>query len=381
MSDADELSFATIAAQGGRAPGASGAVVPPLQSATTFARDEQYRAVDGRTYGRDQNPTVEAVEALLARLEGGRATFAFASGMGAAAALFQALQPGDRIAIPRVMYWSLRGWLVRFCETWGIGLDVFDARVQGTLAEAVQPGRTRIVWIEPLCNPTWDVIDIRAAAETSHAAGARLAVDATVVSPALTRPLELGADIVMHSATKYLNGHSDVIAGALVTREEDDLWARIRDNRINVGAILGAFEAWLLLRGLRTLPLRVQRASANALAIAEHFHGHPKIVEVLYPGLPSHPHHEVARGQMRGGFGGMLSLRVRGGFDAALDVARRVHLFARATSLGGVESLIEHRASVEGPDSPIPPDLLRLSIGIEDANDLIRDLEQALKAA
>ncbi len=375
------LSLATIAAQGGRIPGATGAIVPPLQSSTTFARDDQYRPSDGLIYGRDQNPTVAAVEEVLAQLDGGKAAFVFGSGMAASAALFQALRPGDRIAIPRVMFWSLRGWLSRFCETWGVGLDVFDANEPDSLTATVQPGRTKIVWVEPICNPTWDVIDVRAAAEVAHAAGARLAVDATAVSPALMRPLELGADIVMHSATKYLNGHSDVIAGVLVTREQDELWARIRDNRVNVGAILGAFEAWLLLRGLRTLHLRVARASSSALAIAEHFRDHPEVAEVLYPGLPSHPRHAVARSQMEGGFGGMLSLRVHGGFDAALGVARRVQVFARATSLGGVESLIEHRASLEPPDSPIPPDLLRISVGIEDVGDLIHDLEQALAAS
>jgi cystathionine gamma-synthase len=234
------------------------------------------------------------------------------------------------------------------------------------------------VWIETPCNPTWDVIDIAAAAEAAHGAGALLAVDSTVATPVLTRPIELGADLVFHSATKYLNGHGDVLAGVLVTARRDQFWERLHDQRHRAGGVLGAFEAWLLQRGLRTLYLRVGRASDNALAIARHFEGHPKLVAVLYPGLASHPGHGIAQRQMSGGFGGMLSLRLRGGAETALGVAKAVRLFVRATSLGGVESLIEHRASIEGPDSPVPPDLLRLSIGIEDAGDLIADLEQAL---
>ena len=244
-----------------------------------------------------------------------------------------------------------------------------------------QPGRTKLVWIESPANPTWLITDIAAAAEIAHRAGARLAVECTVATPILTRPIELGADIVMHSATKYLNGHSDVIAGALVTARHDELWERIMAVRAGNGAILGAFEAWLLLRGMRTLHLRVERCSRTAQAIAEHFAGHRRIVAALYPGLPDHPGHAVAARQMHGGFGGMLSIRVAGGERAAIATAARVTVWKRATSLGGVESLIEHRASIEGAGSPAPPDLLRLSVGIEDAGDLIGDLEQALAGA
>jgi cystathionine gamma-synthase len=249
------------------------------------------------------------------------------------------------------------------------------------LAAAVEPGRTKLVWIESPANPTWPITDIAAAADIAHRAGAHLAVDSTVATPILTRPIELGADIVMHSATKYLNGHSDVVAGALVTARHDELWERIVAIRSGNGAVLGSFEAWLLLRGMRTLHLRVERASRTAQTIAEHFAGHARIVATLYPGLHSHPGHAVAARQMHGGFGGMLSIRVAGGERAAIATAARVTVWKRATSLGGVESLIEHRASIEGAGSPAPPDLLRLSAGIEDAGDLIGDLEQALAAA
>jgi cystathionine gamma-synthase len=227
----------------------------------------------------------------------------------------------------------------------------------------------------------WNITDIAAVAEIAHAAGARLAVDSTVATPVLTRPIELGADVVMHSATKYLNGHSDIVAGALVTRAKDEFWERIRQNRVQLGGILGSFESWLLLRGMRTLFPRVRTACASAQKIAETMAAHPHLRAVLYPGLSDFPGHAVAERQMQGAFGGMLSIRVKGGEQAAIATAANVHIWKRATSLGGVESLIEHRASVEGPDTPCPPDLLRLSVGIEDAEDLIADLSQALDAA
>ena len=239
-------------------------------------------------------------------------------------------------------------------------------------------GKTKLVWIESPCNPTWDVIDIGAAADIAHGVGARLAIDSTIATPVLTQPIEFGADIVMHSATKYLNGHSDVVAGALATTKEDEFWARICRNRVDGGAILGPFEAWLLQRGMRTLFLRVRRSSESAMTIARQFEGHPNLEAVLYPGLASHPGHEVAKRQMQGGYGGMLSLRVKGGEEEALAVVKKCKVFTRATSLGSVESLIEHRYSIEGKGSPIPKDLVRLSIGIESVDDLIADLEQAL---
>ena len=382
MSDSPSLRPETLSAQALHLiDPATGGVAQPIQPATTYARDGKYQLLsEGHSYGRDQNPTFELPEALLARLESGAAARLFASGMAAAVAVVQALKPGDRIAAPQVMYWGLRNWLVEFCNDWGLGLDLFDAGDPQGLADALKPGQTKLLWIETPCNPTWEVIDIAEAAGRAHETGALLAVDSTVATPVLTRPLELGADLVFHSATKYLNGHGDVVAGALVTAREDDFWARVCRNRANLGAVLGPFESWLLLRGLRTLYLRVRQASANAMAIASHFEGHPGLEVVIYPGLESHPGHKIARRQMVGGFGGMLALRVKGGGTAALAVATRCRVFTRATSLGSVESLIEHRATIEGPDSPIPADLLRLSIGIEAVEDLIADLEQALDA-
>jgi len=357
----------------------TGSIVPPVVPSTTFARDEHYRLiVPANSYARPDNPTYRSAEDLLARLEGGVDALLYSSGMAAAAAVFRGLTPGDHVVVPKVMYWGLRNWVTHFCGKWGIGLDAFDAADPDDLAGKVQAGRTALVWIETPCNPTWDVIDIDLAAEVAHSAGAILAVDSTVATPVLTRPIEFGADIVMHSATKYLNGHADVVAGALVTARDDEIWNRIRDERAESGAIPGAFEAWLLQRGMRTLFLRVANASTSAMAIAEHFSGHPKIEKVLYPGLPAHHGHVIARKQMSGGFGGMLSLCVKGGEAGALEFVKRCEVFIRATSLGGVESLVEHRYSIEGPTSPIPRNLVRLSIGAEAVGDLIADIEQAL---
>jgi cystathionine gamma-synthase len=357
------------------------ALIPPIHPATTFIRDPDNQYRTGFSYGRPTNPTFAQPEALLTELEGGSACLTFASGMAAATAVFLALRPGDHVVAPHVMYWGLRNWLKTWGAERGLAIDFVDAGATDALAIAVQPGRTKLVWIESPANPTWAITDIAAAAEIAHGAGARLAVDSTVATPVLTRPIALGADIVMHSATKYLNGHSDVVAGALVGAQQDALWERIAAIRSGDGAILGSFEAWLLLRGMRTLHLRVERCCRTAQAIAEHFVGHRRVVAVLYPGLPGHPGHAVAARQMQGGFGGMLSIRVAGGEGAAIAAAARVAVWKRATSLGGVESLIEHRASIEGPGSPAPGDLLRLSVGIEDAADLIADLEQALATA
>jgi cystathionine gamma-synthase len=245
---------------------------------------------------------------------------------------------------------------------------------------AVRPGVTRLVWVETPANPLWSLTDIAAVAEIAHAAGAVLAVDSTIATPVLSRPLGLGADIVMHSATKYLNGHSDVLAGSLTVARADALWESIRSVRVQHGGVLGPFESWLLQRGLRTLFPRVLWQSASALTLAERLSDHPGVAAVLYPGLPGFPGHELARRQMQGGFGGMLSVRVRGGAEAAIAAAAHVRLWKRATSLGGVESLVEHRASVEGPGSPVPGDLLRLSVGIEAVEDLWDDLSGAITA-
>jgi cystathionine gamma-synthase len=359
---------------------ASGAVSPPVQPSTTYARGPDYRLLTPHGYLRAESAAYDQPEALLARLEGGAAAALFASGMAATTAVFQALMPGDHVVVQQSIYFNLPKWLREWAAPWGLETSFVPTGDIAALATALRPGKTRLVWIETPANPTWAVTDIAAAADAAHRAGARLAVDSTAASPVLTRPIEHGADIVMHSATKYLNGHSDVLAGALVTARADDFWNRIRYVRTMGGAVLGPFEAWLLLRGMRTLHLRVRQQSQSALAIATHFKGHPKLLQVCYPGLPGDPGHAVARRQMQGGFGGMLSLRFKDGAAAALAFAARLGLFVRATSLGGVESLVEHRGTIEGPDSPTPQDLLRVSVGIEHVDDLIADLEQGFAA-
>lgn len=381
MSDSD-WDPRTKAAQGlGWTDAHTRAVSLPLHATSTYIRDadNQYRA--GYSYGRDDNPTFEQAEALLADLEHGTQAMLFASGMAAAVAAFQALKPGDHVVAQEVMYWGLRKWLAETATRWGLAVDFVPMHQPEALAGAVQPGKTRLVWMETPANPMWEVADIARCAEIAHGAGALLAVDNTVATPVLTQPLDLGADLVMHSATKYLNGHSDIIAGALVTREDSPFWQEVRTNRHDGGAVIGAFEAWLLMRGMRTLFVRVDASCRNALGVARHFADDPRVSAVIYPGLPSHPGHNLASSQMQGGFGGMLSLRVAGGEQAAVAAAAAVKLFKRATSLGGVESLIEHRASIEGPGSPVPGDLLRLSCGIEATADLIADLDQALAFA
>ncbi len=370
---------ATLAAQAlGWVDEQTRAVMPGIQPATTYLRDPDNRYPSGRIYSRAENPTYDQAEALLAELEGGAGALVFASGMAAATAVFQCLSPGDHVVSQDVMYWGIRKWLTEHEVSRGLEVDLVPTGDLAALEAAVRPGRTRLLWIETPANPTWTVTDITAAARIAHAAGARLAVDSTAATPVLTRPIQLGADLVMHSATKYLNGHADVVAGALVTVREDEMWDRLRALRHDAGAVLGPFEAWLLVRGMRTLVLRVEASCRGAAALAARFRSHPRVREVLYPGLPSHPGHAVAARQMQGGFGGMLSLCVVGGEEAAIGVAARVRVFKRATSLGGVESLIEHRASVEGPGTPVPRDLLRLSVGIEHPDDLMADLEQAL---
>jgi cystathionine gamma-synthase len=380
MDERKRLHSATLAAQGGAGwtDEATRAIIPPIYLTTTYIRDPDNQYRTGYSYGRPHNPTNEHPEALLAALEGGAAALTFSSGMAAATSVFLALRPGDHVVVPNIMYWGLRKWLQTYATEWGLKVEFVDGANSAAIAGALQPGRTKLVWIETPANPTWPVTDIEAAAAAAHKAGALLAVDSTVATPLLTRPIEFGADIVMHSATKYLNGHSDVVAGALVAARQDAFWERIVTIRVGNGAILAPLEAWLLLRGMRTLSLRVERACRSAAQIAAHFADHPRISGVLYPGLPSHPGHAIAARQMSGGFGGMLSIRVAGGEAAAIAAAARVALWKRATSLGGVESLIEHRASVEGAGTPAPPDLLRLSVGIEEPRDLIDDLDQAL---
>jgi cystathionine gamma-synthase len=378
--DKKDANPATIAAQAlGWIDETTRAVSPGLHVSSTYIRDVDNGYRSGRAYARADNPAFDQPEAVLAALEQGACAMVFASGVAAATACFLALAPGDHVVAPKVMYWSLRHWLMTFAHDWGLDVKLVDMTDAGALRRAIKPGKTRLVWAETPANPLWDITDIALTAAIAHEAGALLAVDSTVATPVFTQPIALGADIVMHSATKYLNGHSDLVAGVLVARADDEYWQRVKSVRMQIGGILGSFESWLLLRGMRTLYPRVKTASANAQRIAEHFAGHALVAQVLYPGLPDFAGHAVAARQMKDGFGGMLSIRVKGGEQAAIGTAAKVRVWKRATSLGGVESLIEHRASVEGANSPCPPDLLRLSVGIEDAVDLIGDLEQALK--
>ena len=381
MSKKKELAPETLNAQALHYVDANtGAVSPGIHPSSTYVRDADYQLIDARhSYGRAENPGYLVAEAVLAKLEGGAAALLFGSGTAAAMAVVQSLKPGDQIVAPKIMYWGLRNWFVKFCDTWGLGLELFDAADPDALANAVKKDKTKLVWIETPCNPSWDIIDIAAAADVAHRAGALLAVDSTVATPVLTQPIKYGADIVVHSATKYLNGHCDIVAGAVVTAKEDEFWESVCELRIDNGAILGSFEAFLLQRGMRTLYLRINKACESALILAKHFEGHASVEAVIYPGLQSHPGHELARRQMDGGFGGMLCIQVKGGAEEALNIVKKCNVFTRATSFGGVESLIEHRYSIEGEGSPVPRDWLRLSIGIEAVDDLIADLEQAFQ--
>ncbi len=359
----------------------TGAIVPPIQPSATYARDADYAVRRDYMYRRDTNQTTEHAEAIIAELEGAADCMLFASGMSACTAVIDLMDTGAHVVVPDVMY---HGVLQQFQRCKAMGrLDVSHYRTGDLedMAQTVRKGETQLVWVESPNNPDWDVTDIAAAARTAHDAGARLFTDCTGTPPCATRALELGADISFHSATKYLNGHSDVTAGALSVPETGDWWEALAERRKLQGTVLHSFDAWLLIRGMRTLMLRYEKSTANALALARHFEGHDAVETVLYPGLPSHPGHEVAARQTGGLFGGMLSIIVRGGEHVAIDVARFCEIFYPATSLGGVESLIEHRKTVSGEGFKVHPALLRLSIGIEDADDLIDDLEQALARA
>lgn len=378
MAKPSDLGPPTLAAQalGWRDP-ATGAIVPPLVASAPYERAPDGSYPGGHTYTRDQNPTYDPCEALLARLEEGRQALLFSSGMAAATAVFETLAPGDHVVAPAEMYWTIRLWLQECAARGRFTLDLVPNGDLAALRRALRPGVTRVVWVETPSNPTCAITDIAATAEAAHAAGARVVVDGTVATPVLCRPLRLGADLVMHSATKQLNGHSDVLAGALITARDDAAWARIRRDRACRGAVPGPFEAWLLLRGMRTLFLRVARAAENAQRVAEALAAHPRVKQVLYPGLAGHPGHAVAARQMHGGFGPLVSFRVADA-AAARAVVGALRVFRNATSLGGVESLVEHRAPIEGRGTPVPADLVRLSLGIEDADDLIADLTRAL---
>ena len=368
----------TLAVHAGHSPDpATGAVSTPIHLSTTFAREPDGTLPHGFLYARSDNPTRHALELALAALEGGTAALAFASGMAATAAVFQSLSPGDHVIAPLDAYYGTAKLLRDVMAGWGLASTLVDMADPDAVAAAVTP-RTRLVWIETPSNPTLAVTDIARVAAIGHAAGARCVCDNTWATPVLQRPLELGADLVMHSTTKYLGGHSDLTGGALVAPAEGDWTARLRTLQTLGGAVPSAFDCWLLMRGIRSLPWRMRGHCENAAAVAAFLASHAAVEAVHYPGLDSDAGHAVAAGQMRG-FGGMVSVQVQGGAPAALAVVRQVRLFTRATSLGGTESLIEHRASVEGPGTRTPPGLLRLSIGLEHAADLIEDLDQALR--
>ena len=379
----NDLKPETIAAQaGGVTDPATGGIVPAIQPSTTFIRDADYRLVNPSfLYGRDDSAIVRDCEAVMARLENAAASLLFPSGMAATSALMRTVANGGTIVLQSGIYWGTTKWVRDFCARRSIRLVETDAADTHGLADAITQSRPQIVFIETPSNPWLKSVDIAAAAVACKSVGAMLAVDATAATPVLMRPLEHGADIVMHAATKAINGHSDVLAGFLSARDADNpLWQAIRADRHDAGSIIGNFEAWLLLRGMRTLPLRVERMSANAQKIAEWLAAHPKVERMLYPGMPDHDGHSIARRQMQGGFGSLMSFLISGGGDAALQFCGNLQLFHRATSLGGVESLVEHRHTIEGDATGVPPSLVRLSIGIEHVDDLIADLDQALRS-
>jgi cystathionine gamma-synthase len=355
------------------------ALTAPIHMSTTFLRDPDNGYRSGYVYGRTDNLSLQHAESLIAALEGADEALLFGSGMAAATAVLLALEQPTHIVASQVMYWGFRSWL-REIGRYGHSVTFVETSDLDAVRAAIRPGETGLFWIETPSNPLWTITDVAAIADIAHGVDAILCVDSTVATPILTRPLSLGADIVMHSATKYLNGHSDVIAGALATVREGRLWAQIRKTRGQLGSASSAFDAWLLMRGMRTLDIRVREQSRTAAALAARLVGHPAISAVLYPGLEQHPGHDVAVRQMIGGFGGMFSIRVKNGEGAAIAVAASVALWKRATSFGGIESLIEHRASIEGEGSPCPSDLLRLSAGLEDADELYLDLTRALAA-
>ena len=353
----------------------TGAVVPPISLSTIFARDEHYNKPDGRGYIRDDNPGYLLCEELLRQLEQAQACMVFPSGAAAFSACFQVLPVGARVVVQEQCYFGLPKWLRQLHHAQRLAVTFVPTGDMDALAAALQHPAA-LVWIETPANPALMVTDIAAAAALAHAAGAKLCVDSTVATPLLTRPLSLGADLVCHSATKYLNGHSDVLAGALLCREPDEYWQALREHRYLTGAMLGSVECYLLVRGLKTLHVRMAQHCRNAETLAEFLCAHPQVQRVAYPGLP--PLVEVARQQMHGGFGGLMAVFLHGGSARCRQVLGRLRIIRRATSLGGTESLIEHRHSVEGDEIGTPENLLRFSVGLENPADLIADLEQAL---
>ena len=368
--------FDTLAVHAGAEPDPeTGAVAPPIQLSTTFVHNHA-DGTDAYSYQRKDNPTQHRLETALAALEGGESALAFASGMAAIAAVLDTLQRGQRVVVPEDCYVGTRGYVTEVLPERGVEVATVDTTDLDAVRAACAVGTT-LLWAESPSNPRMRVSDLAELAKIARAHGARFACDNTFATPALQRPLQLGADVVMHSTTKYFGGHSDVLGGALVFAHTDDFAARIAQRRLLTGATLAPFSAWLTLRGCRSLPARMALHCANAHKIAVSLAGHPAIERVNYPGLPGHPGHAIAAHQMRD-FGAMLSVELRGGYNAAAALARKTRIFTNATSLGGCESLIEHRASAEGEHTHSPPALVRLSVGLEDADDLIADLQQAL---
>ncbi|MFC7544817.1 cystathionine gamma-synthase [Plantactinospora sp. GCM10030261] len=375
--------FETLAIHAGQEPDPrTGAVIPPIYQTSTYAQDAVGAPRLGYEYSRSGNPTRDALQEALAALEGGRTGLAFASGLAAEDTLLRAVcRPGDHVVIPDDAYGGTYRLFARVAERWG--LDFTPAKVSDVdaMRAAVQPGRTKIIWVETPTNPLLGIADIAALAAVAHEAKALLVVDNTFASPYLQQPIAHGADVVVHSTTKYVGGHSDVVGGALVAASQD-LGAELAYHQNAMGAVNGPFDAWLTLRGLKTLGVRMDRHCDNAERIADYLKGHAKVAQVIYPGLLEHPGHETAAKQMRR-FGGMISFRAAGGEDHAVEICNRAKLFVLAESLGGVESLIEHpgrmtHASAAGSPLEVPADLVRLSVGIETADDLLADLEQAL---
>ena len=371
---------AWVAHGGGRPDPRTGAVVPPIPMSTTFARDDDYALTSPEHgYARDDDDAVRRVEAVVAGLESAASTRAFGSGMAAITAVVRSVPPGATLLLQSSIYWGATAALRRLTEHHGITLVEVDCTDTSAARDAIERHEPRLVLVEALSNPMLGVVDVARLADAVHAVGGSLAVDATVPTPLSLRPLELGADLAIHSATKSLNGHSDVLAGLVSTADADsETWAFVVAERKQAGAVLAPLSAWLLLRGMRTLPLRHDRSCASAQALAEHLAEHVAVDRVLYPGLSGHPGHELAARQCMRGYGGLLSVRVAGGAEHALRVATALELCVPATSLGGVETLVEHRHTVEQGVTDVPDDLLRISVGIEPVADLVADWDQAL---
>lgn len=371
------MKFETLAIHAGRRiDSGTSAVMPPIILSTTFAREPDGSMPHGYEYTRSENPNRTALEQCLAALEGGAAAAAFASGQAATLAVLQTLASADHVIIPDDVYFGMRELTQHVLRRWGLQATAVNMADLDAVRAAVRPA-TRLIWAETPSNPLLTITDIEGVAAIAHEAGATCVVDNTWASPVGQSPLQLGADLVMHATTKYLGGHSDLLGGAIITRQEDELFSALQTIQKAGGAVPSPFDCWLLLRSISTLPYRVAAHTANAQRVAAFLHDHPRVVAVYYPGLPDHPGHAVAARQMRL-FGGMMSILVQGGAAEAIAVAGRCRLFTRATSLGGVESLIEHRATTEGPNSKAPQNLLRISVGLEHADDLIDDLAQAL---